>query len=70
MVQLQPVMRWWVRPDAEQFCAQAQPQDGHFSRQGGCVFWQVNAGRCTMVTTSSTTHSLLGHLFLHCLQGK
>lgn len=69
-VQSQPVMRWLVRQDAEQFCAQAQPQDGHASRPGGCVFWQVDAGRCTMVTTASTTHSLMGHLFLHCLQGK
>ena len=70
MAQKSPVVSWLVRPDAEGFCAHATPKDGHISRQEGCVYWQLAAGKCTVVTTASTTHSQLGHLFLHCLQGK
>ena len=70
LVQKSPVVSWLVRPDAERFCADAAPRDGHISRQEGCVYWQLAAGKCTVVTTASTTHSQLGHLFLHCLQGK
>lgn len=69
-VQSAPVVSWLVRPDAEQFCQNVQPQDGHVSRQGGCVTWELRPGKCTIVTTSSTTHSVLGHLMLHCLRGK
>ena len=70
LVQKSPVVSWLVRPDAERFCASAMPKDGHISRQEGCVYWQLAAGKCIVVTTASTTHSQLGHLFLHCLQGK
>lgn len=69
-VQSAPVVSWLVRADAEQFCQSTQPKDGYVSRQGGCVSWELRSGKCTIVTTSSTTHSLLGHLMLHCLQGK
>jgi len=65
-----PVVSWLVRQDAESYCAQAFPKDGYASRSEGCVYWQLAAGKCTVVTTSSTTHSQLGHLFLRCLQGK
>lgn len=65
-----PVTSWLVRPDAEDYCASAGPKDGHVSRPEGCVYWQLAAGKCTIVTTASTTHSQLGHLFLHCLRGK
>ena len=70
LVQKSPVVSWLVRPDAEQFCALVMPQDGHISRQEGCVYWQLGEEKCTVVTTASTTHSQLGHLFLNCLQGK
>lgn len=65
-----PLVTWLVRPDAAQYCATAQPQDGHAIRHGECAYWQLKQGRCTIVTTASTTHSQLGHLFLHCLTGK
>ena len=65
-----PVVRWQVRPDAETACAQASPKDGYASRREGCAYWHLASNVCTLVTTAPTTHSQLGHLFLHCLQGK
>jgi hypothetical protein len=52
------------------YCQQAQPKDGFVSRPEGCVFWQTESQSCTIVTTDLTTHSQLGHLFVHCLQAK
>ncbi len=69
-VQSAPVVTWQVQPEAEHFCATVQPKDGFASRREGCVYWQLNPAKCTIVTTASTTHSQLGHLFLHCLKGK
>lgn len=65
-----PLVRWQVRADAQTACADAQPKDGYASRQEGCVYWHLSANLCTIVTTASTTHSQMGHLFLRCLQGK
>jgi hypothetical protein len=66
----EPVVSWLVRPNASSFCQHAQPKDGFVSRQEGCVFWQIQSSRCTIVTTDKTTHSQLGHLFVHCLQAR
>jgi hypothetical protein len=66
----EPELSWLVRPNASNFCQQAQPKDGFVSRPEGCVYWQIQASRCTIVTTGQTTHSQLGHLFVHCLQGR
>lgn len=66
----EPVVSWLVKPNATTFCQQAQPKDGFVSRPDGCVFWQIQASRCTIVTTGHTTHSQLGHLFVHCLQAR
>lgn len=63
-----PVVRWLVRADAQTYCSHVSSKDGHASRWEGCVYWERAAGKCTIVTTASTTHSQLGHLFLHCLQ--
>lgn len=70
LVMKNPVVRWLVRPDAETACAQASPKDGYASRREGCVYWHLASNACTLVTSSYTTHSQLGHLFLHCLRGK
>lgn len=70
LVMKAPVVRWLVRQDAETACAQVSPKDGHVNRREGCVYWHFSSNVCTVVTTSSTTHSQLGHLFLHCLRGK
>lgn len=67
---VEPVVTWLVRPDAQTFCAQATPKDGYHSRPEGCVYFNKQASSCTIVTTNSTTHSLLGHLFVHCIQGQ
>jgi len=65
-----PQVSWLVRPQASGYCQQAQPKDGFVSRPEGCVFWQTESQSCTIVTTDLTTHSQLGHLFVHCLQAK
>ncbi len=65
-----PVVSWLVRPDAEHFCVTAPAKDGYVQRAEGCVYWQLNPARCTIVTTASTTHSQLGHLFLRCLKAR
>jgi hypothetical protein len=65
-----PTVKWIVHPEAETYCQQAQPKDGFVSRTEGCVYWQVATSRCTLVTRPSTTHSQLGHLLLHCMEGK
>ena len=62
-------VRWLIRADAQTHCDQATPQDGHARRPEGCVYWHLAQGSCTVVTTASTTHSQLGHLYLHCLNG-
>jgi hypothetical protein len=66
----EPVVSWLVKPNASSFCQQVQPKDGFVSRPEGCVFWQIRTSRCTIVTTGNTTHSQLGHLFVHCLQAR
>jgi len=66
----EPVVSWLVRPNASSFCQYAQPKDGFVSRPEGCAFWQIQSSRCTIVTTGQTTHSQLGHLFVHCLQAR
>ncbi len=66
----EPVMTWLVQADPKAFCEKASPKDGMFIRPEGCVYWQVRSSSCTIVTTNSTTHSQLGHLFVHCLQAR
>jgi hypothetical protein len=66
----EPEVSWLVKPNATSFCQHAQPKDGFVSRPEGCVYWQLQASRCTIVTTGQTTHSQLGHLFVHCLQAR
>jgi hypothetical protein len=66
----EPVVSWLVHPQASGFCQHAGPKDGFVSRLEGCVYWQTQASRCTIVTTGQTTHSQLGHLFVHCLQAR
>lgn len=65
-----PVMTWLVQPDPKSFCEKASPKDGYFVRPEGCVYWQVQSSSCTIVTTSHTTHSQLGHLFVRCMQAQ
>lgn len=69
-VQSAPVVSWLIQPDAERFCSTVVAKDGYAQRTEGCVYWQLHPARCTIVTTASTTHSQLGHLFLHCLKAK
>lgn len=67
---VEPVVSWLVRSSPEAYCAQASPKDGSARRPEGCAYWHLATARCTIVTTSQTSHSQLGHLFLHCLQGR
>lgn len=45
-------------------------KDGYHARPEGCVYWHVQSSSCTIVTTNNTTHSQLGHLFVHCMLGQ
>ena len=65
---IRPAVSWEVRPDASTYCAQAPEQEGHAVWREGCVSWNRSKSTCTIVTTVSTTHSVMGHLFLLCLQ--
>lgn len=65
---IRPAVSWEVRPDASNYCAQVQDQEGHAVWREGCVIWNRSKSTCTIVTTASTTHSVMGRLFLLCLQ--
>ena len=67
---VEPMVSWLVRPDVQTYCAQAQPKDGFHARPEGCVYWHRPSASCHIVTTNNTTHSQLGHLFVHCMQGQ
>lgn len=67
-VLIRPAVLWEVRPDAATYCEQAKEQDGQAAWREGCVFWNKSGPGCTIVTTGKTTHSVMGHLFLLCLQ--
>ena len=65
----QPRVSWRISAQPQQLCASLQPQDGTRSWQDSCVTWHQASNQCTLVTPASTTHSVLGHLFLSCLNG-
>lgn len=67
---VEPVVSWLVKSNASAYCQQVQAKDGFVSRPEGCAYWQLKTAQCTIVTTSQTTHSQLGHLFVHCLQAR
>jgi hypothetical protein len=64
---VQPVVSWLVRADASQYCEKVPDQDGFSVWQEGCVHWSKSQPSCTIVTTSQTTHSLIGRLFMYCM---
>ena len=64
------VVRWLVRSDAQNYCQAVSHKEGYASRSEGCSYWVVGQGQCTVVTTDSTTHSQLGHLYLSCLNAR
>lgn len=67
-VLLRPSLLWEVRPDAATHCEQVKDHDGFAVWREGCVHWSKSKPECTIVTTQRTTHSLMGRLFLLCLQ--
>lgn len=64
---VQPVVHWFVRPDAPGYCQQIKEHDGFAVWQEGCVYWTSAPSSCSIVTTGRTTHSQVGRLFLLCL---
>lgn len=69
----EPVLTWSVQPDAasvESHCKSLNGFDGGSLWREGCVVWSVEGSRCTMVTSKSTSHALMGRLFLMCLMAK
>ncbi len=64
---VRPTVHWEVRKDAAAHCAGIQGHDGFAVWRQGCVYWHKAQPACTIVTTGRTTHSLMGRLFLLCL---
>ncbi len=66
----EPVVTWSVQPDpasVESHCKSLNGFDGGSLWQEGCVVWSVEGSKCTMVTSKSTSHTLIGRLLLMCL---
>ena len=69
----EPVLTWSVQPDAasvESHCKSLNGFDGGGLWREGCVVWSVEGSRCTMVTSRSTSHTLMGRLLLMCMMAK
>lgn len=69
----EPVITWSVEPDLAgvvQHCKSLNGFDGGGIWREGCVAWSVEGSRCTMVTTQSSSHSLMGRLLLMCMMAK
>lgn len=69
----EPVVTWSVQPDlaaVEKHCKSLNGFDGGGVWREGCVAWSVEGSRCTMVTTQSSSHSLMGRLLLMCMMAK
>lgn len=67
----QPKIQWLVHQTPSTVCQQKDPSASHtYGQHNMCVVWNVEAQSCTMVTTPRTTHSQLGWLFLHCVEGR
>jgi hypothetical protein len=65
----EPTMEWLVHPQASSYCVRVPVKDGFVSRPESCVYWKLSDKKCVVVTTASTSHSELGHLFVACLKG-
>ena len=69
----EPIVTWSVQPDApsvEKHCKSLNGFEGGNWWREGCVLWSVEGSRCTMVTTQSTTHTLMGRLLVMCMVAK
>ena len=67
-VLLRPAVAWEIKANPASYCQGVAEQDGHAVWKEGCVYWNKAKSSCTVVTGQKTSHSLLGHLFLLCLQ--
>lgn len=65
---VRPAVSWEIRADAATHCASVGDHDGYGVWREGCVFWRKSLSTCTIVTSRRTSHSLMGRLFLLCLQ--
>lgn len=65
----EPVVTWVVSPQASTYCSRVAIKDGFLTRHESCAYWTLNDKKCVVVTTNSTSHSELGHLFVSCLRG-
>jgi hypothetical protein len=65
----EPVLEWIIQQQASQYCARVGVKDGFVSRPESCAYWKLAENKCVLVTTSLTSHSELGHLFVACLRG-
>ena len=52
-----PVVSWLIKPNASTYCQHVHLKDGFVTRPEGCVFWQLQASRCTIVTPTQTGYN-------------
>lgn len=66
----QPVVQWETLQDSFAVCEQANGAQDLNLPQQGCAVVDTAQNRCTIYTSSRTTHSIMGHLVRHCFEGR
>jgi hypothetical protein len=66
---LQPVVRWETVSGGFAQCPEAISANDLDMAQQGCAVVNTAQNTCTIYTASRTTHSIMGHLIRHCIEG-
>ena len=65
-------LRWEVREDVAQYCAQSigmGREQAYITPPVACAVWHVASKECIIVTGTRTNHVALGHEVRHCFEG-
>ncbi len=65
----QPVVRWETVSGDYANCPQATAVSDLDLAAQGCAVVNTAQNTCTIYTASRTTHSIMGHLIRHCIEG-
>lgn len=61
---------WMIRDDVAVYCAGLVGlRETIYMKPLACAKWSEFEKKCTIVTSSETTHTILGHELRHCFQG-
>lgn len=66
-------LRWEVRDDVTQYCAQSLGmgrEQANLTPPVACAIWHVKNKECVIVTGNPTSHVALGHEVRHCFEGQ